>query len=233
MVQIAAWSGPRNLSTAMMYAFAARGDCAVRDEPFYAPYLAMTGLEHPMRDQILAAHPVEPDAVIAALKAEDKPHTYLKLMAHHMIEGVPRDWAERWQHLHLIRHPARVIASYNIKRDMPTLDEIGFPQQVDLYEQFGGIMIDSATIRADPPAALAHLCGALCLSYTDAMLSWPVGGHPADGLWASHWYGAVHGSTGFAGPEGELPVLDGDAARLADAAMPFYERLLRHALTLS
>lgn len=231
MTQIAAWSGPRNLSTAMMYAFAARGDCAVRDEPFYAPFLALTGLDHPMRNRILAAHPVASDAVIAEFTAVDQPHTYLKLMAHHMIEGVPRAWAREWRHLHLIRHPARVIASYNLKRDTPTLDDIGFPQQVDLFEEFGGAVIDSTTIRADPPAVLSRLCGALGLPYTDTMLSWPAGGHPSDGVWASHWYGAVHSSTGFAGAEGDLPVLDGDAARLADAAMPFYERLLGHALT--
>ncbi|WP_375260312.1 HAD family hydrolase [Palleronia sp.] len=231
MVQIAAWSGPRNLSTAMMYAFAARGDCAVRDEPFYAPFLGLTGLDHPMRDRILAAHPTNPDTVVADFMAETQPHTYLKLMAHHMIQGVPRNWAQGWQHLHLIRHPARVIASYNLKRDTPTLDDIGFPQQVDLYEQFGGVVIGSATIRADPPAALSRLCDALGLPFKDAMLRWPAGSHPSDGVWASHWYGAVHGSTGFAGPEGDLPVLEDDAARLADAAMPFYETLLRRAIT--
>ncbi|WP_254695939.1 HAD family hydrolase [Palleronia sp. THAF1] len=224
---IAAWSGPRNLSTAMMYAFATRGDCAVQDEPFYAPFLARTGLGHPMRDTILARHETDPAQVVAGF---DGGLTYLKLMAHHM-KGMPLDWAHGARHLHLIRHPARVIASYTAKRERPSLDDIGFPQQRALFDRFGGVILDSADIRADPAGILSRACAALGLPYTDRMLEWPSGGHPSDGVWAAHWYGAVHASTGFADPEGPLPVLTGDATKLLERALPIYEDLYAQRLT--
>jgi len=237
-MKIAMWSGPRNLSTAMMYAFAARGDCAVVDEPFYAAYLDRTGLDHPMRDEIIASQPTEPEAVIQALTGSDpaqKPHFYQKHMAHHMVEGIPRDWMAGAKNVFLIRHPARVIASYAKKREAPTLEDLGYRQQAELYEECRArgeapIVIDSADIRADPPAMLRKLCAALGLDFNERMLSWPAGGIPEDGVWAAHWYGAVHRSTGFAGPEGPLPKLDGAYAELAEAAMPYYTGLYQNRL---
>jgi hypothetical protein len=132
MTKIAMWSGPRNLSTAMMYAFAARPDCAVWDEPFYAAYLDRTGADHPMRDAILAAH--ERDAGVVAARCagpipDGKTVFYMKHMPHHMVEGMPLDWAEGCVNVHLIRHPARVLASYAEKRDAVTLEDIGFPSR--------------------------------------------------------------------------------------------------------
>ena len=126
-MRIAMWSGPRNLSTALMYSFAARGDCAVWDEPFYAPYLRLTGLAHPMAEEILAAH--EADANRVETTCLDpipggKPHFYLKLMTHHMLPDVPMGWTQEYVHVHLIRHPARVIASYAAKRENPTLEDL-------------------------------------------------------------------------------------------------------------
>jgi hypothetical protein len=106
-----------------------------------------------------------------------------------------------------------------------TLDDLGFRQQAELYDRIGGIVIDSADIRDDPGAMLGKLCEAIGLSYSAAMLRWPEGGHPDDGIWAEHWYGAVHRSTGFAGPEGPLPELAGDYAALAEAALPYFDRL--------
>ncbi|WP_110813566.1 HAD family hydrolase [Pseudoroseicyclus aestuarii] len=227
-MRIAAWSGPRNLSTAMMYAFAQRADCDVRDEPFYAAYLSRTGLDHPMREAVLASQPR--DAAQVPEGFSGTPHLYLKLMAHHALAGFPMDWAEGARHLHLIRHPARVIASYGVKRAEMTLEDIGFPQQAALFERFGGTVLDSVTIRADPEAALRALCAALELPFDPAMLSWPSGGCDRDGAWAPHWYGAVHGSTGFADPEGPLPVLEGAARDLCEAALPYYEALEAHRL---
>lgn len=229
-MRIAGWSGPRNLSTAMMYAFAARGDCDVADEPFYAAYLDRTGLDHPMRGDILDSLPVDPGAVVAGFPV-GAPHRYLKLMAGHMLDGMPLDWAADHAHLHLIRHPARVVASYAAKRDGLTLDDIGYVRQLDLYERFGGTVIDSADIRARPEATLRAACDALEIPFTERMLSWPAGGHAADGVWAAHWYAAVHRSTGFAAAEGPLPELDGADARLAEAAMPYYERMARDRLS--
>lgn len=237
-MKIAMWSGPRNLSTAMMYAFGNRPDCAVVDEPFYAAYLARTGLQHPMRDVILGAQPQDPELVAQALTGpnpDGKDHYYQKHMTQHMIAGVPRDWMRQVVNVFLIRHPARVIASYAAKRENPTLDDIGFRQQAELYNEvlaFGGtpIVIDSHDIRENPRAMLEKLCESIGLPFSEAMLSWPAGGHPNDGVWAPHWYAAVWNSTGFAGAEGPLPRLDGAAADLARQAMPYYDDMAARAL---
>jgi hypothetical protein len=232
------WSGPRNLSTAMMYSFGARSDFAVVDEPFYAAYLTLTGLEHPMRAQIIAAQPTDTQQVVEELLGPipaQKPHFYQKHMAQHMIDGVPRDWITDVTNVFLIRHPARVAASFSAKYDNPTLADIGFVQQVELYEQLTAqghspVVIDSADIRRDPETMLKRLCAAIDLTWDPAMLKWPKGGHPDDGVWATHWYASVHGSAGFAAAEGPLPALDGSRADLAKAAMPSYEKLRALAL---
>ncbi|MGQ3487833.1 sulfotransferase-like domain-containing protein [Roseovarius pacificus] len=232
-MRIAMWSGPRNLSTAMMYSFGARPDFAVVDEPFYAAYLALTGLDHPMGDAIIASQPTDPAQVVDGLLGpipEGKPHFYQKHMSQHMIPGIPRDWITDVVNVFLIRHPARVAASFSAKYENPTLPEIGFTQQVDLYDQLNAagarpVVIDSHDIREDPETMLRRLCDVIGLEWDPAMLSWPAGGHKSDGVWAAHWYGSVHASTGFAGPEGPLPDLDGPRADLARAAMPSYEVL--------
>jgi len=236
-MKIAMWSGPRNLSTAMMYSFAQRSDCAVWDEPFYAAYLTKTGLIHPMADEVLNAGERDADRVIAACVGSnpaEKPIFYQKHMTQHMVSGVDRDWISDVTNVFLIRHPARVIASYAAKRENPTLDDIGFRQQAELFDlacAFGQrpIVLDSTEIRADPERSLTQFCRALGIAFEEAMLSWPVGGNAADGVWAPHWYGAVHRSTGFSGAEGPLPDLSGEYAALAQEAMPFYTRLLSFA----
>ena len=237
-MRIAMWSGPRNLSTAMMYSFGARSDFAVVDEPFYAAYLTLTGLQHPMRDEIITSQPTDPKVVVNQLLGSipsQKPHFYQKHMAQHMIDGVPRDWVAQMTNVFLIRHPARVAASFSAKYDNPTLADIGFAQQLELYEQLfaqghAPVVIDSADIRRDPENMLKRLCEVVNLEWDPCMLSWAAGGHPDDGVWAAHWYASVHGSTGFANAEGRLPTLDGPRADLADAAMPAYEKLRAVAL---
>ncbi len=232
-MRIAMWSGPRNLSTAMMYAFAARSDCAVVDEPFYAAYLAATGLQHPMRDKILAAQDTDPNRVVAQLSGPipvKYAYYFQKPMTHHMVPSVPRDWMRDVQNVFLIRHPARVVASLSVIYDNPTLQDIGFVQQAELYDLVkaqGGrpVVIDSFAIRQNPESALKALCRDIGLDWDPAMLHWPAGGHWADGIWAPHWYRSVHSSTGFAGSDGDLPELIGNAAELVEAALPFYERL--------
>jgi len=229
-MRIAMWSGPRNLSTAMMYAFANRGDFAVWDEPFYAPYLAATGADHPMKDAIIAAHEADPAKVAARCIGsipDDKPHFYMKHMPHHMVDGTPLAWADECVNVHLLRHPARVIASYGAKRDSVTFEDIGFAQQAALFDKIGGIVIDSSDIREDPEEMLHLLCDVVGLAFDPAMLSWRSGGHKDDGVWAAHWYNAVHQSTGFAGPEGPLPELTGHDADLLAQALPYYEKLSR------
>ena len=232
-MRIAMWSGPRNLSTAMMYAFGARADCAVVDEPFYAAYLAATGLQHPMRDEILAAQDTDAKQIVDQLSgsnSSDTAHIYQKHMTQHMLPSVPRDWMRDVQNVFLIRHPARVVASFSAKYDNPILEDIGIAQQAELFELVkaqGGrpVVIDSSAIRQNPASSLKQLCLDIGLDWDPAMLHWPAGGHPADGIWARHWYGAVHKSTGFAGPERRLPELEGSAAALAEKAMPYYKAM--------
>lgn len=238
-MRLAVWSGPRNLSTALMYSFAARGDCAVWDEPFYAAYLDRTGLEHPMRDEILGAGERDARSVAARLEGPvpgGKAIFYQKHMAQHMIPGMPTGWMAHVRHVFLIRHPARVIASYAAKRENPTDADLGFARIVALYEEARALgqappVVDSADLRADPGRVLEALCARLGIGFDGRMLRWPAGGHPDDGIWAAHWYGAVHASTGFAGPEGPLPVLEGPYAAMAEAALPGYERLRRARVT--
>jgi hypothetical protein len=227
-MRIAMWSGPRNLSTAMMYAFGNREDFASWDEPFYAAYLKQTGFDHPMATEIVAAHESDPSKVAARCAGSipnEKPHFYMKHMPHHMISGMPMDWATECENVHLIRHPARVIASYAAKREQVTAADLGFKQQADLFDEIGGIVIDSSDIRADPEEMLNLLCDGIGRDFDPAMLAWDAGPRDADGVWAKHWYGAVHQSAGFAGAEGPLPELTGRDAELLEEVLPYFERL--------
>lgn len=227
-MKIAMWSGPRNLSTAMLYAFGNRADFAAWDEPFYPAFLAATGMDHPMREAVIAAGDTDPARVAARIRGpvpDGRPNWYMKHMGLHMIDGFPLDWAEICVNVHLIRHPRRVVASYAAKRENPTLDDIGFERQVRIHDRFPGPVLDSDDIRRDPERMLRRLCEIIGLAFDPSMLAWSAGPKPFDGAWAPHWYGAVHRSTGFAGAEGPLPDLAGDAARLADAALPFYRAL--------
>lgn len=227
-MKIATWSGPRNLSTAMMYAFGNRADFAVWDEPFYAPYLAATGADHPMREEVLAVHETDPQVVAvrcAGSIPHGKPHFYMKHMPHHMVDGFPLDWAQHCVNIHLIRHPARVIASYGAKRDAMEMADIGFLAQTRVFDALGGIVIDSADIRADPAGVLRMLCDHIGLPFDNAMLSWPAGPRAEDGVWAEHWYNAVHKSIGFAGAEGDLPEVAPQYQDLLTEALPHYEAM--------
>ncbi|QFS82302.1 hypothetical protein FIU97_05845 [Roseivivax sp. THAF40] len=239
-MNLAMWSGPRNLSTALMYAFAARGDCTVWDEPFYAAYLDRTGLDHPMRAEIMDAGLRDPADVArrCASGANDKPLFYQKHMCQHMIAEMPRDWMEKATHVFLIRHPARVLASFAAKYEAAGLDDIGFVQQESLYQDAAKlgdtapIVIDSSDILADPEAALRALCAALGIEYRNSMTSWPAGPKPFDGVWAPVWYASVHASTGFHGSERPLPKLEAPYDRIAEAALPYYERMRARALRI-
>lgn len=233
-MRIAMWSGPRNLSTALMYAFGARDDCAIMDEPFYAAFLSQTGAQHPMAAEVLAAHEKDPARIAQACCGPvpgGRELLYMKHMPHHMVRGLPLDWASACQNAHLIRHPARVIASYAAKQSAITPADISYDRQLEIWQKFGGPVISSEVIRADPAAALRALCDALGIEFQSGMLSWPAGGRPEDGVWAAHWYGSVHASTGFAEPEGPLPHVPATYRPLLEAAMPAYETLKREELT--
>lgn len=236
-MRIAMWSGPRNLSTAMMYSFGNRADFSAVDEPFYATYLAQTGLNHPMRDEVLESQPQDPALVIDALLGPIKTaHVYHKHMTQHMLPSIPRDWIANVTNVFLIRHPARVVASFSDKYDNPTLTDIGFVQQAELFNQVRAlgqtpIVIDSADIRLNPRHMLSALCEAIGLPFDEAMLNWNAGPRSYDGVWAPHWYASVHGSTGFAGAEGPLPEVSENFSRLVTDALPYYHALYEHRLT--
>lgn len=234
---IAMWSGPRNLSTAMMYSFAARGDCAVVDEPFYGAYLAATGIDHPMREAVIASQSGDAAQVardcIGAIP-QGRTLFYQKQMTMHMIPDFDRGFLRELTNVFLIRHPARVIASYAKKREAPTLMDIGFIQQAQLFDEVADflgappLVLDSSDVRADPRGVLSRLCAALGIAFTEKMLSWPAGPKPYDGVWAPHWYGEVHKSAGFGKTEDERPQMSGDFQRLSESAMPYYYRLQHH-----
>lgn len=230
-VRIAMWSGPRNLSTTMMRSFSARADTAVVDEPFYAAFLKITGLDHPMTEEILAAHEADPGRVIAAITGPvpgGKRLFYQKHMIHHMVDPISMDWLDRIErHVLLVRHPARVIASYQRKMETLSLEAVGIPQQMGLLQRLGPVpVIDADRVLEDPEGVLSRLCTALDIGFDPAMLNWPAGRRAQDGVWAPHWYDAVWASTGFGAPAGPLPVLSGRAAEHEKEALEIYERLL-------
>jgi hypothetical protein len=235
-VRIAMWSGPRNISTAMMRSFENRPDCAVVDEPFYAAFLAETGLEHPMRAEVLASQPRDWRTVAKGL-ARDEPAAvfYQKHMAHHMLPDFGLDWMAACRHGFLIRDPAAVLASYVQARAQVTLEDIGVVRQHELFDREADRLgeappvVESADVLAGPRAVLGRLCAALGVPFREEMLSWPAGRRASDGVWAPAWYAAVERSTGFAAPERpHAPPLTDALRRIAEAARPHYEALARH-----
>jgi hypothetical protein len=234
------WSGPRNISTAMMRAFENRPDTSVVDEPFYAAFLTGTGLDHPMRDEVLASQPTGWRAVAEAMVGKvpgGRTVFYQKHMTHHMLPDFGLDWTAACANAFLIREPALVLASYVKKRDRPTLADIGVERQAELFEREADRLgrpppvIEGVDVLADPRGALGRLCAALEIPFSESMLAWPAGRRDSDGVWAPAWYDAVERSTGFeAARETEPPALDPELRRIADQARPFYERLAGYAL---
>ena len=235
-IRIAMWSGPRNISTAMMRSFENRDDCAVIDEPFYAAYLAATGLVHPMQDEVLAAQPNDWRDVVKQILGpapKGRPIWYQKHMTQHMLPPFGRDWIGKMRNAFLIRAPEDVLASYTQKRGEVSLMDIGFVQQREMFEQEADRLghappvVESSDVPRNPRATLTALCKALDIPFSEKMLAWPAGRRDSDGVWAPAWYDAVEKSTGFAAPRDKpAPVLSDDLKRIADEARPHYERLV-------
>jgi hypothetical protein len=256
-VRIAMWSGPRNISSAMMRSFGARPDTAVTDEPFYAAFLALSGADHPLRAEVLASQPNDWREVVAQLLGPvpgSRPIWYQKHMTHHMLDVIGREWLGRMNNAFLIRDPQAVLASYRHIRaaESVTLADIGIVQQRELFEREAERLgrappvIEGADVLADPPGMLALLCAALGIPYSDSMLHWSAGRRDTDGVWAPAWYGSVERSTCFAaaGPAAAGTADAGTAAahaatlpaglmRLAAQARPHYEALAAHKLRAS
>ncbi len=239
-IRIAMWSGPRNLSTALMRSFGNRSDCAVIDEPFYACFLRLSGKKHPMREEILRRHETDWRKVAADLGGappNGQQIYYQKHMTHHMLPAIGRDWMRACRHAFLIRHPTRVLASYAAKREAVEFEDIGFAQQEMLFDIAADLagpappVIDAELLLAKPEDVLRRLCAALGIPFSERMLSWRRGLRESDGVWARHWYDAVSASTGF-GPSGPLPKLtDPNLQRLEERALPIYERLVAHGIS--
>lgn len=234
-LRIAMWSGPRNISTAMMRAFENRPDTQVVDEPFYAAYLDQTGLDHPMRDEVLASQSNDWREVVAGLDALGGPVVYEKQMAHHMLDGMGLDWIATRANAFLIRDPAEVLASYVQKRGEATLADIGVVRQREIFEREADRLghappvVRGQDVLADPRGVLSRLCAALGIPFDEAMLSWPPGRRDSDGVWAPAWYDSVERSTGFDKPaRPAYPPLPAALARIADQARPHYEAMARH-----
>lgn len=240
VVRIAMWSGPRNISTAMMRSFENRPDTAVIDEPFYAVYLKVTGADHPMRDQVLASQPNDWRDVVQSLQGPvpaGRRVFYQKHMTHHMLPEIGRDWIAGLRNAFLIRAPEDVLLSYADVRGTASPEEIGLPQQRELFEREADRLgcappvIDTNDVLHDPKRVLSALCSALGIDFTDRMLSWPAGQRDSDGVWAPAWYSSVERSTGFAQPRSERQALPDYLRRIADQVRGDYERLSAFKLT--
>lgn len=213
-MRIAMWSGPRNISTAMMRSWGNRPDTFVCDEPFYALYLQATGLPHPGAAEVIAGGETDWRKVVAQVSADvpaGKRIFYQKQMTHHLLPEIDRAWLGTVTNCFLIRDPAEVIASYIKKNNDPALDDIGFAQQAEIFDwvraHTGAIppVIDARDVLENPDKILRLLCDAVGVEFMEAMLSWPPGLRETDGIWAKHWYGEVEKSTGFHGPAAASP----------------------------
>jgi hypothetical protein len=238
--RIAMWSGPRNLSTALMRSFGNRSDTLVVDEPFYAHYLQITGLAHPGRDEILAHHDSDWRRVAmslhAPLQSGIKIH-YQKHMAHHLMPTMGRDWLPGLTHAFLLRNPADMLRSLGAKLETVRLEDTGLPQQLEIFERLsrenGGPppVIDADDLLDNPQIMLERLCGALKIAFERSMLAWPAGRRETDGIWAKYWYESVERSTCFTRWQRSNAPLPPALAELERVARPLYKALHRHRLT--
>jgi len=239
-VRIAMWSGPRNISTAMMRAFENRPDTSVSDEPLYAHYLDQTGRDHPGQDEILRRCETDWRKVAAHLTGPipgSRQIWYQKHMAQHLLPEIDRDWLADFKHAFLIREPEAMLTSFIKNVPDATAPDTGFPQQVELVrwlEETGATtppILDARDVLLDPRGMLAALCDRLEIPFdANAMLAWPVGPRETDGVWAKHWYDAVEKSTGFQPyrekDERVPPALEGLLAECRALYTELYERRL-------
>ena len=236
-MRIAMWSGPRNLSTAMMRSWGNRPDTAVCDEPLYAHYLRETGIDHPGAAEVIAHH--EPDwrKVVAGLVGavpDGKAIFYQKHMAHHLLPEVGRDWFGQVTHAFLIRDPREMLTSLVKVLPEPTLADTGLPQQREVFDWVTARtarvppVVDAREVLEDPAEVLGLLCGRLGVAFDPAMLQWPAGRRPTDGIWARYWYEAVERSTTFAPFRPKDEPLPARLGGLLDRCLEIYEALHRH-----
>lgn len=235
--RLAMWSGPRNISTAMMRAWENRTDSTVWDEPLYAHYLATTGLDHPMRREVMAAGFTDWRDVAARATGpipEGATVFYQKHMTHHLLPDIGREWFKELTHVLLLRDPREVLLSYRRAMESVTLADIGFPQQAELFDwltEHQGqppLVIDSGDFLRNPEPFLIQLCAHVGIPFESRMLSWPAGRRDSDGAWAPHWYASVEASTGFAPWRPRDGELTGELREIEIAARVHYDRMREH-----
>ncbi|NNE45605.1 MAG: GNAT family N-acetyltransferase [Rhodothermales bacterium] len=229
--RICLWSGPRNVSTALMYSFAQRPGTRVIDEPLYAHYLRVSGVDHPGRERIIASQDNDGERVIADVILGDTADgtIFVKNMAHHLVD-VSWDFLERTANVILTRAPAQVLPSLARKLPDPRIDDTGFPVQVRLVEHLASIgqnvvVIDARELLADPESVLRQVCERISIPFVKAMLHWPSGPRPEDGVWSDIWYHDVHTTTGFAPYRPKTTPLPPKLGPLLVECEPYYARL--------
>lgn len=240
MTRIAMWSGPRNISTAMLRSFGSRPDTAVSDEPLYAHYLKVTGVAHPGRDEVLAAHESDWRKVADELTGpvpRGRAIWYQKHMAHHLLPSIERGWLDRLTHAFLIREPDEMVASLLKTYPGARLPDTGLVQQSEIFDRVADRIgrappvVLASDVLKDPRAQLTALCDALGIPFLPVMLAWPAGRRETDGAWAPYWYTAVEASTGFEPYRPRRVELSPGQARLVDECRPYYEKLYAQRLT--
>ena len=226
------WSGPRNLSTAMMYSFAQHSDTEVIDEPLYAAYLKDTGLQHPFADEIISGGETNVPTIVKTLSehACSSKIQYQKHITKHLLDEYPNEWLAKVNNVFLIRHPARVICSYHIKDEDPDVSDIGIEDQWNIYLQTlelgqTPLVVDSADILVNPAHELQRICNHVGIQFEPNRLHWPPGPKSYDGIWAPHWYESVWKSEGFGNPQGPIPEVPEHLKELLAVSLPIYERL--------
>ncbi|MEO7433686.1 MAG: hypothetical protein ABIR62_17100 [Dokdonella sp.] len=233
-LRIAMWSGPRNISTALMRAWENRDDTAVIDEPFYAHYLLATGVAHPGRDEVIAAQENDASRVATMLTGavpQGRAIWYQKHMTQHMLTDMPLSWLDRVTSCFLIREPAQVVASFTIQRPDAAAWELGFEQQSRLFDhvcdRLGSAppVIDASDVLKNPAGTLGLLCAKLGIAFSPRMLQWPRGPRASDGVWAPYWYAAVERSTGFGAYQSNDLALSVFQQSLVDQCQVHYEKL--------
>ncbi|MGI9271162.1 MAG: sulfotransferase family protein [Woeseiaceae bacterium] len=234
---ICLWSGPRNVSTALMYSFAQRDDTRVVDEPLYGHYLQVSGADHPGRDEVIANMNCDGDAVMAELlevaRQDGSRQLFLKHMAHHLVELELR-FLDQVRNVFLIRDPREMLPSLTVQIPHAGLADTGLQRQWQLYcalTEHGQrpIVLDSRELLLDPAAVLRQLCDAIDLRFDDCMLHWPAGPITEDGVWAPYWYHAVHQSTGFATYQAKSDFPQ-KLEPLLEECKPWYDQLFAHAI---
>jgi hypothetical protein len=230
-------SGPRNLSTALMYSFARHEDFTVLDEPFYGAYLnkAEPDIVHPEYELILSSMELDEKEIIDKInRLSQTKNVFVKGMAHHYLMPTP-NFILDWENVILIRHPKKLIASFSKVIAAPSLNDIGIKKASELFlflKNSGKtpVVIDSDELLANPENYLKRLCTRLNIPFMKAMLSWKKGGIPEDGVWAAHWYNNVHNSEGFAVQKSSSQPLPEKLQPLLEEAMPHYETLKNYIL---